>query len=245
MEIKEFIVTKKNGQRIAAKAYAPSMDGAKYPTVIFSHGFGGNYRDLEHHGETYADNGIACVFFDFCGGGLKSLSDGKMTDMTVVSEFLDLEEVAEAVSELSYVDSSKLFLHGESMGGLVSAYVASKNPGKYKGLILWYPAFVIPDDSKKRFAEGDNTVFGTKISPDFNITSKDIDISAIFKGYDGPVQIIHGDADGIAPIEYSHRAVKEYADADLLIIPGSDHGFSGEDNVRAITTSVEFVKNNA
>ena len=39
---------KKNGQKIAGKAYFAGVD-KKYPTVIFAHGFGSNYRDLEHH----------------------------------------------------------------------------------------------------------------------------------------------------------------------------------------------------
>lgn len=242
MITKEFTINKSNGRRIQAKAYIPSEDGTKYPTVIFSHGFGGNYKGLEHHGVTYAKNGIACVFFDFCGGGLESLSDGKMTEMTVETEFQDLEEVVCAVAKLDYVDVNKLFLQGESMGGFVSAYVAAQNPTKYAGLILWYPAFVIPDDSKKRFEEGDDTVFNTPISPDFNRVAKDIDIMNIIKAFDGPVKIIHGDKDGIAPIEYSIRANEGYANSDLLVIPDSDHGFMGEDSTRAIAKSVEFVR---
>ena len=80
---------KKNGQKIAGKAYFAGVD-KKYPTVIFAHGFGSNYRDLEHHGAGFAESGINCIFFDFCGGGLKSLSDGKMTQMTVLTEAEDL-----------------------------------------------------------------------------------------------------------------------------------------------------------
>ena len=57
---------KKNGQKIAGKAYFAGVD-KKYPTVIFAHGFGSNYRDLEHHGAGFAESGINCIFFDFCG----------------------------------------------------------------------------------------------------------------------------------------------------------------------------------
>ena len=49
------------------------------------------------------------------------------------------------------VDSDQLFIQGESQGGFVGAYVAAQIPEKIKGLILWYPAFVIPDDAKRRF----------------------------------------------------------------------------------------------
>lgn len=95
---------KKNGQKIAGKAYFAGVD-KKYPTVIFAHGFGSNYRDLEHHGDGFAESGINCIFFDFCGGGLKSFSDGKMTQMTVLTEAEDLTEVISQVQQMENVDS--------------------------------------------------------------------------------------------------------------------------------------------
>ena len=104
---------KKNGQKIAGKAYFAGVD-KKYPTVIFAHGFGSNYRDLEHHGAGFAESGINCIFFDFCGGGLKSLSDGKMTQMTVLTEAEDLIEVISQVQQMENVDSDQLFIQGES-----------------------------------------------------------------------------------------------------------------------------------
>ena len=185
---------KKNGQKIAGKAYFAGVD-KKYPTVIFAHGFGSNYRDLEHHGAGFAESGINCIFFDFCGGGLKSLSDGKMTQMTVLTEAEDLIEVISQVQQMENVDSDQLFIQGESQGGFVGAYVAAQIPEKIKGLILWYPAFVIPDDAKRRFEENDNTCFGQQLSPDYNKVAKDIDIFNVITGYKGPVVIIHGESD--------------------------------------------------
>lgn len=239
----EEIVTFKNpkGLKIAGKVYAPDKAG-KYPVVIFSHGFNCSYRGLEHHGNGFADAGIVCVFFDFCGGAVDNLSEGKMTDMTVLTEAEDLKCVIEAVSKLDYVDENRLFLQGESMGGFVSAYVAAQIPEKVKALVLWYPAFVIPDDSKKRFEAGDNTCFGNPISPDFNKDSMNIDIISFAAGYTGPVKIIHGDKDGIAPIDYSYRAVEKYNNASLLVIENSDHGFMGADSDRAREASVSFIK---
>ena len=98
------------------------------------------------------------------------------------------------------VDSDQLFIQGESQGGFVSAYVAAQIPEKIKGLILWYPAFVIPDDAKRRFEENENTCFGQQLSPDYNKVAKDIDIFNVITGYKKSVMIIHGENDNCVPI---------------------------------------------
>ena len=77
---------------------------------------------------------------------------------------------------------------------------------KIKGLILWYPAFVIPDDAKRRFEENANTCFGQQLSPDYNKVAKDIDIFNVITGYKGPVVIIHGESDNCVPISSSEHA---------------------------------------
>lgn len=230
---------KDNGQKIIGEAFIPDKTG-KYPTVIFSHGFGSNYREFIHHGEGFNEEGLAVIFFDFCGGGLESLSDGKMTEMTPLTEVEDLECVLSETKKLPYVDCDRLSLQGESMGGFVSAIVASEHP-EIKSLVLWYPAFVIPDDSKKRFAAGENVCFGMELSPKFNTDTMDLDIYGIIAGYKGPVHIIHGDEDPVVPISYSYKAVEAYDDAKLTVIKGAGHGYGGEDSDFARNTSIEFI----
>lgn len=244
---KELEFIKENGQKIAALAFVPNvMSDAKvdikYPTVIFSHGYNGNYKLLEHHGAGFAENNIVCIFFDFCGGGLESKSDGNMLEMTVLTEIDDLLFVVDQVSHLPYVDSQKIFLQGESMGGFVSACVASKIPDKIKAMILWYPAFVIPDGSRERYEANDNTCFGIPLSPEFNKTSMDLDIYSIIKNYEGRVLIIHGDKDEIVPISYSEKALKSYKNASLTVIKNAGHGYEGNDSIKARELSIEFVK---
>lgn len=238
---KKLIFQKKNGQKIAALAYLAGMD-QKYPTVIFAHGFNSNYRDLQHHGDGFAQAGINCIFFDFCGGGLKTASDGAMKQMTVLTEAEDLTEVIEQVSQMECVDASSLFVQGESQGGFVAAYVAAQIPEKIKGLILWYPAFVIPEDSKRRFEENDDTCFGIELSPDYNKTAKDIDIFKMISNYKGPVNLIHGEKDCCVPICYSEKAKKIYEDVSLIVIREAGHGFDGEDSKFAREQSIAFIE---
>ena len=125
--IKEITFTKKDGSVIRGRIYLPEKRGQKLPTVIFCHGFGSNYRELMHHGEGFAEAGICCLFFDFCGGGPQSLSDGTMEEMTVATECGDLRTVMAGARELDFVDPGRIFLQGESMGLLGSSIGFSYN----------------------------------------------------------------------------------------------------------------------
>ena len=232
----------KNNQKIVGKAFVPDGAGS-FPAVIFSHGFGSNFRELMHHGEGFAENGIVCVFFDFCGGGLNSLSDGKMTEMTPLTEVDDLTAVLNEVANLPYVDPEKIFLQGESMGGLVSAYVAAHNADKVKGLILWYPAFVIPDDAKRRIAAGSHDVFNMPIGAKYDTDAVSMGLWTEIVKYRGPVHIIHGDDDLVVPIIYSEKANHLYSDCYLTVIPGAGHGYNDRDSVTAMQLSIDFVRN--
>lgn len=234
-------VVKENGKVIRGLIYKPDIEGS-FPTVIFSHGFGGNYRFLMHHGNGYAENGIVCVFYDFCGGGMQSESDGTMLEMTVMTEASDLVDVMESVKGLSYVDPDRLYIQGESQGGFVSAIVARSNPEDIKGLILWYPAFVIPDDAKKRLKAGQTNAMGTELSPDFDRIAKDIDVKDLQTGFGKPVLILHGDKDELVPIDYSRTAAANYGYATLKEIKDAGHGFDGKDSENAREMSIDFIK---
>ncbi len=234
---------KGNGQVIRGKLFEPE-GVTKYPLVIFSHGFGGCYADLEHHGKVFADAGIGCLFFDFCGGGASSTSDGNMLEMTLHTELEDLLIVVEQASAWDRVDEENLFLLGESQGGLVSAMAAAELKDRLKGLILWYPAFVIPDDSRKRLElpyPDCDMVFGQQLSPDYNKDAAQIDVTEVMKAYKGPVLILHGNRDEVVPVGYSLKAEKVYKNAQLVVFNMAVHGFMKEDSKKAGFRSRDFV----
>ena len=41
--------------------------------------------------------------------------------------------------------------------------------------------------------------------------------------FDGPVLIVHGDADEAVPVEYGIKAAERYKDCKLVLIPGDTH----------------------
>ena len=238
---KDIILEKPDKKIIRGLVFRPEGEG-RHPTVIFSHGIGATYRDLMHYGDDFAQAGIVCIFFDFYGGSPDSKSGGNMLEMSLETEVSDLRCVMDAAKASSYVDPKSLYLMGESMGGMVSAIAGSRYMDEVKGLILWYPAFNIPDDTKRRMKKGIKDVFGMRISDDFDSVAVNIDPVIIQENFNKPVLIIHGDKDKIVPIEYSKQAVDAYEHAMLHSIPGAGHGFSGDERIVAKTASISFIK---
>ena len=90
---KEIIFCKnKKNQKIYGEAFIPNSTG-KFPLIIFSHGYGYNSSFIDS--KRLASNGISVYQFDFCGGSNYSRSEGKSTEMTVLTEADDLESVLE------------------------------------------------------------------------------------------------------------------------------------------------------
>ena len=65
--------------------------------------------------------------------------------MTIFTEVNDLKTVINYFVNKDFVLSDKIYLLGSSQGGLVSALTANEMVNYINGLILFYPAFNIPD----------------------------------------------------------------------------------------------------
>lgn len=229
------------GHRLFARFRKP-RGRAPYPTVIVSHGFGSSYSYMEGYAQSLSAHGYAALTFDFVGGGVGSRSGGSTTQMSVLTEARDLNAVMDAMLRRSDVDSSRLYLMGASQGGFVSTYVAAHRPKDVRALVNFYPAYVIQDDARKR-GNGDqaDSVMGVPIGPIYGRDALSFDIYREMPKYTGDVLIIHGTADPIVPISYSERAARTFPHARLIRIPGAGHGFSGEDDDRAIRDMLGFL----
>ncbi len=244
----EHIFTKEDGKHICGKLFLPNKkDGEReenYPLIIFSHGFGSNYRDLEHYGPLLAGWGIALFVFDFCGGGPECLSDGTMKEMSIHSETEDLHLILSEMKKIKDIDADRISLMGESLGGLVSAYVAFNRNEDVDRLILWYPAFSMPEDCKRDFKDKvpeNVSRWGMPVSRAFIKQAMALQPYEVMKGYEKPVLILHGTNDAIVPIEYSRKAKEAFRDCRLVEIENGEHGFNGFQCLTVIRECYEFV----
>lgn len=204
--------------------------------VILSHGFMANQKLLKPYAIFLAKMGYVVFTYDFCGGGLMSKSDGKFSDMSLDTEKHDLLCVMDYVSQLDYVDNSKLILIGESQGGFVSCMVASEQ--SINKLILLYPALCIPDDARKGkmlFMQFDpENIECTlkcklfRFSPEYPKSALGIDVYDIIAKIDAPILIVHGSNDGIVNVDYAKRAREKAINAKsrLIVLDGAKHGFN-------------------
>lgn len=248
--IKQISVKNRDGLKIYGVAYIPNgAKGQRYPTVIFSHGFSSSHRFHSRYGIAFAKAGIACYTFDFCGGSAMSKSEGKMEDMSVVTERNDLEDVFQAARTWSWVDTNNMFLCGESQGGFVSAFAGVDLQEELRGIMLLYPAFHIPVAMWKAFpdpskAEYKKEAFGSvKCGKKYVLDAQAQNTTDICRSFYKPVLIIHGDSDRLVDVTYAYQAKKDYPNAELKIIKDADHGFfmpsQGE---QAAKWMIEWVK---
>ncbi len=237
-----------NGQKIYGKAYVPVTDG-KSPLVITSHGLGSNHLSGALYGEKYAQRGIAVYTFDFRGGSNKNnenKSDGKSTDMSVMTEVSDVETVLKAAKEeWDFVDTKRIYLQGGSQGGLVSAIAGIENYDDIAGMLLFYPAFGIYDyiqayfdinNPQEEYEVGSMTV-GKKYGEDL----WDYDVRNYLSEFNKPVLILQGSEDNIVLPETAEYASKLLPDCEYHVIDGAGHGFSGEYHDQATEYAVDFL----
>ena len=122
-----------DGLTIRGYEYRPQ--GEKLPIAIVSHGFMANLMTVKHYAEFLAQMGYVAFCFDFNGGCvMMGQSDGKTTDMSVLTEVSDLCTVIEYAKGLKYTDSTNILLMGCSQGGFVSALTAAKLKNQIKKL---------------------------------------------------------------------------------------------------------------
>ena len=220
-----------DGQKIYGKAYIPRMDKEKMPLVIFSHELCMTHASGEGYAKELASRGVAVYTFDYRGGSIASKSDGKTTDMSVLTEVSDLEHVLATAKTWDFVDKDNIVILGGSQGGMVAAITASKHPDDLKGLVLLYPAFVITDELHKHFMSLDEVpneyLYNgwIKVGKRYAVDAWKSDVYDQMKNFKKPVLIIHGDEDKDVPLYYSKEAQRRYPNAKLHIVYGTGHMF--------------------
>ena len=243
--IKDFVI-QANDREIYGKLHYPADEGV-YPAIIMSHGYNGCHGDFPYESLHLAKSGYVVCTYDFCGGSVKSKSSGKTEDMTIFTEKEDLHGVIAYVRSLEQVNENKLFLMGGSQGGLVTSLVAEEVENLISGMILYFPAFNIPEDWRGHFRTEEDIpevfeLWGMKLGKNFFLTIHDFDTFEHIGGLKKDVLIIHGDRDSVVIVENSERAKELYENLELVVLPGEGHGFSPAGVETATKLMLEFLE---
>lgn len=247
----------RDGFTIRGTEYRPKCkEGEKLPIAVVCHGFMAFQDTVRSYAVTLAEQGYLSYCFDFCGGSLFfGKSGGKTSDMSVLTEVEDLKAVVAYARTREYADENTLILMGCSQGGLVAALTAAQGIGAEK-LILFYPAFCIPDDAragKMMLAKFDPANVPDfiycglmKLGKIYVTDAQRLDPYREIASFDGDVLIVHGSEDGIVGRGYIDRAEETYAARGkgrvcLEIIDGGTHMFGEKHDVEAVRYLREFV----
>lgn len=236
---------------LGGRIYFPEGDGP-FPTVIVATGLRVSCDEYEELAENFAQQGIACVLFDFAGGPEgESHSDGEQLDMCLSSEVKDLNAVLDGILTLDIVDPDNIFLFGHSFGGEVSTVVAAQRENDINSLILMEPAYLMSDLVTMFLPEGspipESVSYPYYLGHDFIAEMLIFDVYEYIPEFDGEVILFAGDtgdALGLAYPEYFEEAGEAFPSAEVVTVEGADHAFSGDAGYTMFDLAMEFINEN-
>jgi len=216
--------------------HKPNQD--KHPVCLIFHGFTGQktgtkfcYVQLARMLEA---KGIATFRFDFLGSGE---SDGNFVDMTFQDELSCARVILEETLKME--NCTEIYVLGHSMGGAVASELAKLYPHQIKKLVLWAPAFNLPDallyltGQMERAKTYDHN--GYEISDVFveDILNrdfyKDLDI------YKNDLLIIHGTKDTTVPYSISKKyLIGFHKDLKFVAIKDANHNFDKLEDIKMV-----------
>ena len=245
--MKEFFIDS-DGTRLHAKLDRP--EGAeKGPLCILIHGFTGHMEEdhIKAAQKAMNDAGVSVLRVEMYGHGG---SDGEFKDHTLYKWVTNALAAVKYAKSLDFV--TDLYLSGQSQGGLLTMLVGGMCPDDFKALLPLSPAWMIPEIAREGNVLG--TSFDPKHIPDM-ITSGSWELSGDYirvaqtihvedeiERFEGPVLIIHGDADETVPFSYAEKAAKLYKNAELVPIHGDDHCFTKHLNEMADAVRAFFLR---
>lgn len=251
----------RDSKKIFGQLYLPSNKG-DHPLVIISSGQAASYKIYTDEAKSFADNGIACLIFDFTGSGelftftsgvQKSLSYGDGTQITVLTEVADLNAIIDSLPDFPDIDEENVFLFGHSLGGLSSTYIGCSRSDDIKGMMLIEPSYAYPDYSRETSPDlskvpdviTDTSLYNVEVGKQFVVDMQSVEIYDKMPDYDKDVLILLGtekDSLGATNREYFDRAAKTFPCAEVTEIDGADHYFQGEYGEKAMEQFIKFVQ---
>lgn len=247
-----------NGRLIPAVVTLPEGEGP-FPAVVLNHGHGGS-KD-ENVGfigvaDALAEAGIASIRMDFpgCGESTESFKLNTLTNMEADSD------AAKDYLVANYpVDGERLGILGYSMGGLIAAEITEREDNPYKAVALLAGALVkieelapnlfgdiaVYDALRSEAMENGYATFTNIYETTLDLSKEwflDLEASDGIKsisGYEGDVLIVYGDKDTMVPDYMNQAIIDVLEDAEVVVVPGADHGYGFYSDQPDVTALVE------
>lgn len=208
--------------------YMPDMAGGK-ACAVFDHA---------------RAQGRACLLLDYSGCGQ---SDGDFADGTLTRWSGEVQALVEALH------LEEVMLIGSSMGGWLMLLGALAMPGRVRGLVGIaaapdFTAWGFSDEQQAELLAGETVLeenaYGPQPTPAYPGFWADGQANLLLDGeiaFDGPVRLIHGQADPDVPWEVSLRlaAALRSADVQVHLIKDGDHRLSRDADIAVLLATLD------
>jgi len=235
---------------LTLRGFQSLPDAPSYDLAVLFHGFltdcGRNPDSLILAlSDALNERGIGTVRVDFNGHGK---SDGTLEDMSVLGELLDASVILRYAASLSGV--RRLFVHGQSQGGVVASMIAGVYRDRVNKLALTAPAATLVDDARAgRLMDAAYdpdavpdalSALGRRVGGFYLRTNQLLPVYDWAARYTGPVCVIHAEGDATVDKRASLRYHEVYQNSELHILPGGNHPLSGEVRPRVLELVCNF-----
>jgi len=194
-------------------------------------------------------HGFTCYTFDYRGCSYTNRSGGDLMSCSILTERDELVAVIDHFAQQEFIDPSRIYLIGQSLGGVVAALAAAQRPSMVSKMILMYPAFHAFDVMAQTYPSVDAVpavienylgIPGLELGGKFIIDILQCDFDKEIKPYDNPVLVIHGTADALVPLSYGEKAAASYRQSRLFVVPEAEHGFQVDE--KTVNEVVDFLR---
>ena len=236
-----------DGRRIAFR-FTPASGGATGPALVFLPGYRSDMTGSKATAvfERAAAEGRACLLLDYSGCGA---SDGDFACGTL-SRWRD-----EVLALITAYCPGRVVLIGSSMGGWLMLLVAVALGARAVGLVGIAPApdftdWGIATADAARLHAGEVLVepnpYGEEPTPTYPGFYADAQANRVLDGptaFDGPVRLLHGQADGDVPWTVSLRLAEALRSDDVRVtlIKDGDHRLSRDADIAALLAAIADV----
>ncbi len=250
----DFVVYPKHGRGITADA-CYTQDGTPKPVVVFVHGFKG-FKDWGHFNllsRYFADQGFVFVKMNFSHNGTTVEDYSDMHDLEAFGQNnfgLELDDLGALIDELhsdnpplpvQELDLKRLYLVGHSRGG-GSIILKAAEEERIKALATWASVSDLdqkwsPDIMQSWQREGVRWIPNTRTGQAMplyyqlveNYMANEIRfrLPTVVTKVRQPMLILHGDKDETVPVLMAKDLHRRKPNAELHILPGTDHAFGG------------------
>ncbi len=239
--------------RAGRPTLAWSASAGTGPTILFLPGYASDKAGSKAVAllEWAAARGQRCLLFDYAGCGE---SDGVFADETLESWRDDALAILDSVAEtLAKQGDSRFLLVGSSMGGWLMLLVALARPQQVAGLIGIAAA---PDfthwgysaEQKAEMARNGRLYEDNPYGPEPTLTTHALwqsgERNRLLGGpiaFDGPVHLLHGQADGDVPPAIALQLGAQLRSAKVVttLVKDGDHRLSRPDDIARLLATVD------